>query len=278
MARNLWWALKESLEEQVFSEKFERQFEGLRRTSPILARYSSPRELVALAHGAEDGKYAEKDGSLHALVVVFQSDTSLRHAAVALLCLCLWPGLRRRLGGLLVEDWEREKQFSIVWSSFLQTLEKWRPEKSDKVAASLVLNTRRRVLAQLSQERVARRSRRDILRRLEKANLAEQAAVERNWEKWAKPPSEKPESLSEPDLEEAGGVVKKLVSEAIISQEEADLLVGKLIYGRTLKEMAAQNGLKPKTLSKRYERLATRIRPLLLRWARGEEETREEVC
>ncbi len=278
MAFNLWWALKESLEEEVFSEKFEKQFEGLRRRSPILARYSCPGELLALAHSAERDNYAEKDETLHRLVVVFHSDPPLCHAVASLLCLCLWPGLWRRLGGLVVDGWVPEERFSVVWSSFLQTLEKWRPEKSNKVAASLLLNTRKRVLAQLSQERAAWWSRREILRRLERANPVEQAAAERNWEKWAKPPSEKPESLSGPDLEEARKVVEQLLDDGIISQEESDLLVGKLIYGRTLREMAAQKEVKPKTLARRYERLATRIRPLLLRRARGEEETREEVC
>ena len=248
--RTCWEALHASLTRSTETLEAHEQFGEMRRREEALRRFEDPARLVD--HLTEPGgDLDEKDRIYARLVAHAQGAGDDATLAAALLWLGLWPGLdaiyrrhlRRHLDdpGALVSE---------LWDRFTAAVHRADLGRIGRVAATLLRNTERTL-----KDR-ARRAWEDEARCVELPDedaLPDAGAGPRAWS-----PSDLglPPGLSP---EEEARRLRALVAE-IVGDDDADLVIGAVLYGETQKELGERLGITHAAARKRFQRALRRLR------------------
>jgi DNA-directed RNA polymerase specialized sigma24 family protein len=245
-------AIRRAVSREV--KEFGEAFDALREECPALGHFSSAEELLAFLGGRDAGAVAEKNAALHALICRAQAADALGERAKTLLLAAMWPGLDHSYFRVLSQLEGTEDPFAEVYWAFLEEVQGWNPGKRDFVALNLQRNTERRVRNAVRRERkyqAACGHLREVGRRLGTHRLW--AAAGSGWE-------DRPDEGVKADAE---ALLAELVGRDVISIEESLLIVGHALYGRELRDIAAEQGVRYRALSKRYQRAVGKVRKAL---------------
>lgn len=250
-----WQELRESLVSTTRTWEAVRQFEALRRRSPLVARFEGCNEMVQWMHRAGEN-LDEKDRVLAALVTSAQAGAPESDLAAAALWLSVWPGLDHRCYRRHVRSFENEPDelVSIVTSVFTSVISRIDLRRVSRVAATLVRNTERRVVA------ACRKSWKDAASEMELPSpdgpVSRTAA--RRW-------AESPLVTLPPEHGESDAPKTTVVAELVrrLAGDDAEIVMRVAIRRETQASVARSMGLKPGTLRKRYQRALTKARAAL---------------
>jgi len=236
--RASWEALKRSLQRTV--DLASTTFDDMKKQQVRLRRFADAAALLAHLNDP-GGDLDEKDAIYADLVSTLQVRGTGAELATALVWLGLWPGLdrifRRRRRDFAAEP---EVLVSVISARFMDVIHKADLGKIHRVAASLVLNLDRDV--------------RDALKRrwLEDGRRADLPDDEAS--------DDEPARL-EPD-EDIRALHARLVE---VVGDDADLVIGCLIYDESQRDMAERLGLSHEAARKRLQRATAKIRQRLTR-------------
>lgn len=230
--RASWEALKRSLQRSV--DLASTKFDDMKRQQTRLRPFADASALLAHLNDA-GGDLDGKDAIYANLVSTLQARGGDAEFATALVWLGLWPGLdriyRRRLREFAAEP---EALVSEVSARFMDVVHKADLGKIHRVAATLVLNVDRDV-----RDALKRRWLEDGLR----ADMPEDDAADEH-------------ARLEPD-EDIHALRARLVE---VVGDDADLVIGCLVYGESQREMAERLGLSHDAARKRLQRATAKIR------------------
>lgn len=236
---------------EVEAAEFAALFGELRRTIAELEGYLEPADVFA-ALGPDNPNHAEKDSCLYGLISASRRRDQPGSTALTLLLIAIWPSLvsiTQRLGHLLKEA---SDPLAEVYWAFLQELDRPTYDRRWKIAANLSRNTAKRTIGSLRSTWRYRKTLQGI-------------------QEWAARSAEdtseilsrilgSPSDLSEEDKPILAEAAQDLANAQILTAEEALLLVGHAIYGRSLKDIAAEHGVGHDAVRQRYCRLKAKLR------------------
>ena len=231
--RSLWLSLHERLVHSTEDLTFQRRFQTLARSDPVLAPFSDPGALLALLHG-RDAEPEEKNRVLAALVAEAQAGGTAGETAQTMLWLALWPGLdavHRRLARFYRQA--PEELVSEIAGRFTTGIARLVRSRVRRIAATLIRNVERDIRARPSP--------------IPADEPMEEAA----------PPS----LLGLPDgvdAELAVGLLGERLRASI--GDDADIVLAISVVGETSDEVAARLGTTASAVRKRYRRALTRLR------------------
>jgi RNA polymerase sigma-70 factor (ECF subfamily) len=149
--RHCWHELRESMERQLTSLAFRRAFEASRRRYHPLHDFKEAEAVVAFLACASSDIKARND-VLVALVEMTR-EIDERELAKAMLWLGLWPALDVTYARLRRSFFGRERRLvSAICFAFIEALGALDLRRVEKVAGTLVWNTRRRLVDDLKKE------------------------------------------------------------------------------------------------------------------------------
>jgi hypothetical protein len=235
--------IRKQLDHEAASSEFASRFQSIQDAAPQLKRFSRPSDLLRVLWDAEDKDYATKDACLHALISVFHARPEVKAACFQLLLLALWPALEHLYYRLLpVNDWA-EDFFSEIYWAFLAEIEGWKLRKTDKLAANLVLNTRKRIFAAAGVEANKRSAAEDS-----------EPSPPRPWR------SPKWEPLFRPRPPRLAAALDDLIARGVIREDDCLFVVQHVVYEIPLKKLAQEQGRPYTAVRKRFFRLIVKLR------------------
>jgi DNA-directed RNA polymerase specialized sigma24 family protein len=205
------------------------EFSAWREAEPVLARFEEPGALLRFLR--RPGSTAEKDAVLAALLARARTEPLAGRVVLE----AMMPGLKGLARRLLVDARDREELWSALLACAWQRIRTYPVERRPrKVAANLVMDCLRGTLAALSG--------------------------------WRHDPSASLIPLS-PRLEATptcdGGDVDALLAQAVdaraLTEDEADLILTTRIDGASMRELAAERGVRFDTLKHRRHRAERRL-------------------
>lgn len=257
--RAKWEALRRDLECSIDTLKARGSFKKAKRERSDLQRFNDPVSLLDFLN-SKQGDLDEKDRILAALIEMVQFGGADSDLATALLWLGLWPALdaiyRRRLYLFLHDPAELVSEIGFLFS---RTIKHSDLSRINRVAATLVRNV----------ERDLKEGRRRV--------WADQARhVELPTDDKLGDDDDKPEEPKKKRREPGGrglsdlGFPPGLTADqeiaairqmlATIVGDDADLVVGALIYEESQREVGDRLGLTHEAARKRFQRAMKRIR------------------
>lgn len=259
--RARWEAHHASLVRSVTELEGQVRFGKLRASAAELVRFQEPTELVGFLKTRDGGgaELDEKDAIYGALVRAFQSGD---HRAIAstLIWLGLWPALdgiyRRRLKMFLRAP---EELVSELGYQFTSAVARADLRRIRRVAATLVQNTERLVIDARERHWVAEGLRNDLREDEDSSDLCEDDEL-------AEALSTQQRELS--DLGVPAGASVQVEVRALrewlarLVGNDADLVIGAVVYGEAQRETAERLGIPFEYARKRYQRAMERIRRL----------------
>ena len=242
--RTCWEALHSSLVHSVDTLEAHQQFNDEKRRRPELRPFESPGALLDFLATDDDGDRDQKDRIYAGLVETVQAQEERATLAMALLFLGLWPALDRLYRRHLhhhpdIYRWHEkrhdddpDKLVSEVWACFTTAVHRAELGRIRRVAVTLVKNTRRTIWD--AQKRVWAEQGRS-------AELpADDALPEPESPRVAGTPSDLgvlPWMTADEEIQRLRAVITEVVG------ADADLVIGKVLYGVTQREMAEQLGI-----------------------------------
>jgi len=207
-----------------------------------LSRFGSPDALTAYL-ATKDGDLDEKDGIYAILVHAAQSRSDWSELATALLWLGLWPGLdaiyRHRLQDFVGRVDDLVTDITIIFTATVRRIDL---AGVNRLAATLVWNVKRDV-----GEKLKRRWEDD-------ARTADTEALDANL------PGGQPQIDDRELPVDANDFVAVKQWLTGIVQGEADLVIGVVLYGFDLHELADGLGIAHDAARKRFQRAIKRMR------------------
>lgn len=235
--------IREQLDHEIASAEFASRYQAIRDAAPHLKRFSRPADLLRVLWDPGDKDYAAKDACIHALLSVFHTRPELKAPAFRLLLLALWPALEHLYYRLLpVNDWA-EDFFSEIYWAFLAEIEGWKLRKADKLAANLVLNTRKRVFAAAGLNEGKRSE-----------SEAPPAPSPRSWR------SPKWEPLARPRPPQLAKALQDLIARGVLREDDCLFVVRHAVYEIPLRKLAEEQGRPYTAVKKRFYRLIVKLR------------------
>lgn len=247
--RTCWEALHESLVHSVDTLEAHRDFNEAKRRRRELEPFRHPAVLVAY-FADRDGDRDDKDRIYGALVELAQAQGDVATLSTALLFLGLWPALdgiyRRSLRHHLDDPGEL---VSEIWDRFTTAVHRADMRRIHRVAATLARNT----------ERTIRHGR--------QLGWDEGARCEGLPDNDVLPEFDGPDSGQGPSdfgvlpwmtSDEATERLRAVLVEVVGA--DADLVIGKVLYGVTQLEMAGQLGITHAAARKRFRRALGRLK------------------
>lgn len=242
--RARWEALHSSLEQSVSTLEANQQFKVIKAGVAAMERFEEP--IALLDYLADPGGDRDTKDTIYGVLVRAAQDQVAR-AATTLLWLGLWPALdgiyRRRLK---LFPGKPEELVSELAHHFSVAIERADLSRINRVAATLVLNTERQVM--------------DARRR----QWNDDALHEDGDDDESAEPAMAPAELSEV------GVPAGLDAQAEIAAlrdwvarfvgDDADLVIGAVIYDENHRELADRLGLTHEAARKRFQRAIARLR------------------
>lgn len=245
--RTCWEALHQSLVHSVDTLEAHRDFNQARRRRQELEHFEHPAALVDY-FADRDGDRDDKDRIYGALVELAQAQGDDATLATALLFLGLWPALdaiyRRNLRHHLDDPGEL---VSEIWDRFTTAVQRADLSRIQRVAATLTGNTERTV-------RYRRQRRWDDGARQEELPdddvLGDSAAAALEPSDLGLPPGLNPDE----EIQRLRAVLVEVVG------ADADLVIGKVLYGITQLEMSERLGITHAAARKRFRRALGRLK------------------
>jgi RNA polymerase sigma-70 factor (ECF subfamily) len=149
--RHCWHELRESMERQMTSLVFRRAFEASRRRYRPLLAFTEAEAVVAFLTCASSDIKARNDVLIALVEMTREIDE--RELAKAMLWLGLWPALDVTYARLRRAFRGRERRLvSAICFAFIEALGALDLRRVEKVAGTLVWNTRRRLVDDLKKE------------------------------------------------------------------------------------------------------------------------------
>lgn len=247
-----------------FLEEAKARHEALRRFSDVDALLAFLRD--------RDADPDVKDAALLALVVEHQRGG---RGAYGLVAVVMYPALdhlyKARARGL--DDRERDDLWSDVVAAFGEALHGYpvaaRPRR---VAANIRGDTMAGLRRWRDRDERAERTRGEygaqavgLLRDWESGADPEAAAMPAPIGDLAEPGHEEPAPPDAEELRQAERALDAYVAAGVIDEEERWLVLGVHLYGRTLREAAAELGIGREAAKKRHQRALKRLRRAALR-------------
>jgi hypothetical protein len=234
--------IRKQLDHEIASSEFASCYQAIQEAAPQLKRFSRPSDLLRVLWDAEDKDYAAKDACLHALISVFHTRPEVKAACFQLLLLAMWPALEHLYYRLLpINDWA-EDFFSEIYWAFLAEIEGWNLRKVDKVAANLVLNTRKRVFAAAGVEEGRRGDPKDSPPPLRSGRNP----------RW--------EPLAPPRRPRLASALQGLIARGVIREDDCLFIVRHAVYEIPLRTLAQEQGRSYAAVRKRFFRLIVKLR------------------
>ena len=251
--RNTLQSFRRAFEKFIESEAFQPKFNRLRKTSPTLAAFRTPADMLAHQHNEKLVTPDQKDRVLHALVQAWQEKEPLRQAAEALLFLSMYPVLSRVYRSIVHMYFEESDAAAEVRLEFMRQVARWNARKSDRVASNLWLNTRRTLLRDRDKERkkveaVGEATTAATL--LLRDGQTEEATAS---QLWSLEPNNGPEYS--PDDIELRQPLAWLVDKCGISRRDADILIARYLCRLSWKAVSEHLQINPET-ARQYARRA----------------------
>jgi RNA polymerase sigma-70 factor (ECF subfamily) len=240
--RASWETLHAALVRSVTKLKADTRFKQAAKDHSELSRFGSPDALTAYL-ATKEGDLDQKDRIYAVLVRAAQSRSDWSDLAIPLLWLGLWPGLdaiyRHRLRDFVGRVDDLVTEITII---FIATVKRIDLGGVNRLAATLVWNVERDL-----RDRLKRRWAED-------ARTAKTEALD------ASVPDGQPQ-IDDRDLpvdaNDCVAVRKWLTG---IVQGEADLVIGVVLYGFDLHELADELGIAHDAARKRFQRAINRMR------------------
>lgn len=245
--RTCWEALHQSLVHSVDTPEAHRDFNEARRRRQELEPFEHPAALVDY-FADRDGDRDDKDRIYGALVELAQAQGDDATLPTALLFLGLWPALdaiyRRNLKHHRNDPGEL---VSEIWDRFTTAVQRADLVRIQRVAATLTLNTRRTL-------RYGRQRRWDDSARQEELPdddvLGDGSTAALGPSDLGLPPGLDPDE----EIQRLRAVLVEVVG------ADADLVIGKVLYGVTQLEMSEQLGITHAAARKRFRRALGRLK------------------
>jgi DNA-directed RNA polymerase specialized sigma24 family protein len=194
---------------------------------PALAPVREPERLIAFLRG--DATAAGKDAVLRALVRIAREEP----LAARVVLEALAPGLARLAERIIFDERDRDELWALILAHAWQQIRAYPLERRPgKIAANLIMETRRRALAEFTRDR---RSRRELPPR---------------------PLSERPALPASADVE---ALLQRAVAAGAISAAEAELILTTRVDDMSLASLAAQTSLSYDALRVRRARAERRL-------------------
>ncbi|MBI4396836.1 MAG: hypothetical protein HY548_07060 [Elusimicrobia bacterium] len=252
--------LRQCFDQEISHPDFQQRYHALQQAHSPLQDFPTASSLLEFLWDSENKDYPKKDSCLHALIAAVQTREDLKSAAVRLLLRAMWPALdhlHHVFCSLLpnVPD-----LFTEVYWHFLEEVREWDLAKTTKVASNLRWNTRKRLW------RVIRNAHEEI------PLLDDIIEGDDDKPRWAvvldhknqlyKHRKPRPHVL-QTDAELARDLARtihSLLDEGVLKKEEHLYIIHHAVYGVPLQDLALRLNLPYKTLCKRYERVAAKVR------------------
>jgi len=241
-----WQALRESLDRSIRTLKADGSFQKAKAEQPALRRFPDPGSVV-YSLSSPDGDLDEKDRVLAALVLVSR-DIDRGQVGVALLWLGLWPGLEGVLRRCIRHfPGDGDGLVSEIGHAFTSLIKKLDLTRVERVAATLVWNTERWVLAERKRVWAER-----------KRAMAERAAERDQWRANRSNRHVLDGTAAQPDFNDSLRELCAWVRP--IAGHDTEMLVAILVLDEGQKEVGLRLGLRFETMRKRYQRAFARFR------------------
>jgi hypothetical protein len=233
--------------QQLSSGRLRPKLREWAEAEPALAPFADPATLIRFLR--RPGPWAARDALLRALLY----RARLEPLAARVVLEALLPGLKRVAERVILDSRDRDELWSLLLACAWEQIRTYPLERRpSRIAANLLLDTRRKTLDQFLRERARPRSRPDG----NGAGRARQRAVEQR---------EAAASLSAASSarQQVHGDVDALLATAVeagaISREEAELIARTRIDGVALHELAAAASVAYHTLNVRRIRAERRL-------------------
>src|SRR5919204_1240642 len=197
------------------------------RSEPALAAFPEPARLIAFLRS--DAAAASKDALLLPLVRIARDEP----LAARVVLEALAPGLARLAERVIFEERDRDELWALILGHAWQQIRQYPLERRPrKIAANLILETRRAALAEFTRDRRRRRE-------LPPRPLSERAAA--------------------PASADVDTLLARAVAARAISTDEAELILQTRIDELPLRQLAAEHDVAYHTLNVRRLRAERRL-------------------
>ena len=218
--------LERELEQHLTSSALADRFSDWSRREPVLARFRTPVELLRFLRGRPSP--FDRDAVLRPLVDRAASEIEARH----LVLLVLLPGLKNLSRRLLVSADEREELWASLLASAWERICSYSiTRRPNRIAANLLLDTMRAVLAERRHERATDIPSADLM--LASASVGPEGDVD--------------------------ALLRAAVSASAITSAEAELVLRTRFDGIPLADVAAQHGEPYNRVKVRRQRAERRL-------------------
>ena len=230
-------ALREELSRALSNPMNQRIFKDARRRHPALAGAETPRELVAMLEGAGTAGFARKDEVLRALVHEYQTSPWPRLWMTVIAC-AFMPTLiviraRTRRGDERPDELDSQLLFAFQETVAGYPLD----QRPGSVASGLKWDTRKRYLANLAQAQEACRFQKDLAGYA--ARVSGPGAGGFDPAEHALPSEDSPH-WDEDDRAEMRAALDALITDGVVTREDAVLVWMTRIEQQSAAEVARQ--------------------------------------
>jgi RNA polymerase sigma-70 factor (ECF subfamily) len=231
--RSRWQAIYQGLKQSVETNEAVIHYEALQRDGGGLSRFESPLRLLAHLH-ARDGDLDEKDRIYAHLVRAAQRHSSESDLARSMVWLGLWPALSGILRRLSLRSALSEDPVSEIGESLSRRIERLDLGVVHRVAATLVRSTERDIR---ERRRVTRGCEAREITLLEEAHVSDGPIL----------PADRELALLRDRLGRVLG-------------DDVHLVLAAVCHDVPQRQIAAQLGISPEAVKKRFQRALKRLR------------------
>lgn len=143
------------LEKQMSDDTRKQGFENMRKLSPTFSSFSSPEKLVANQRNRQVS-HDDKDRVLYELVFLKRENGPFTGFAGTLLLLAMRPVLFNLCMSLDRLANNPPETLNVVVAAFYDAVDKWNPEKTNRVAVNLKWKTRKTAMEKFKREQTER--------------------------------------------------------------------------------------------------------------------------
>ena len=253
-------SFRRAFEKLIDTGAFRDRFQYMREACPDLAGFRTPRDMIAHQHTRKIVSPDQKDRVLYALIRAYQDRESLRLHAEVLLFLAMYPALARvydQLEHLYSNEGDCASEVRLEFSC---QVAHWNPNKRDRIAANLWMNTRRTILRRKQKERqeqTAIEGSSAAARLLLEDEEVAEASATHFWGLAAD--GSHPYEIDDIELDRPR---KWLAQTCGVSDMEADILIARCLCRLSWKAVSERLGIAPETARKKARDAAQTVRDI----------------